>query len=498
MKMVESEGCEFKRSVTPRLAREVIAFLNGRGGVIYVGVEDDGTVSGVGDSAAAMLAVESMVRDAIQPDVTELMRCSVVYGTGLSEERHSNDEAQCVRIDVSAGVSKPYFLRSKGLTPHGVYVRQGTSSIPATNTAIRRMVREADGERFEDLRSLCQDLTFEKAQSLFKANGVAWGTSQMRSLGLLSDDGVFTNLALLLSDQCPPYLKAAWFDGTAAGQFSFRNRDEFTGSIFQQLEDAFRFIDDRNNLASKIEGLERIDIRDYPVDAVREALINAVVHREYSFSDATLVKMFDDQMQIVNLGGLPDGIELQDIAAGVSRLRNPKLAGVFFRLKLIEAYGTGIAKIRSAYRYDVKRPQISFSKGAFTIALPNRSYKNALSNGEDTARSGLRGTGEPFEISGEGASSLWLKSRTAAGEPSPRNALREEGGSKRALASFDLSDIERTVRFIEVEGEVTRKQIEELLGVGQTTAGKVLRGLAEDGVIVQEGRGPSTRYRLAG
>lgn len=264
------------------------------------------------------------------------------------------------------------------------------------------------------------------------------------------------------------------------------------------MEDAFRFIDDRNNLASKIEGLERIDIRDYPVDAVREALINAVVHREYSFSDATLVKMFDDQMQIVNLGGLPDGIELQDIAAGVSRLRNPKLAGVFFRLKLIEAYGTGIAKIRSAYRYDVKRPQISFSKGAFTIALPNRSYKDALSNGEDTARSGLRGTGEPFEVSGEGASSLWLRSRTAAGEPSPRNALREEGGSKRALASFDLSDIERTVRFIEVEGEATRKQIEELLGVGQTTAGKVLRGLAEDGVIVQEGRGPSTRYRLAG
>lgn len=103
MKMVESEGCEFKRSVTPRLAREVIAFLNGRGGVIYVGVEDDGTVSGVDDPAAAMLAVESMVRDAIQPDATELMRCSVVYGAGLSEERHSNDEAQCVRIDVSAG-----------------------------------------------------------------------------------------------------------------------------------------------------------------------------------------------------------------------------------------------------------------------------------------------------------------------------------------------------------------------------------------------------------
>lgn len=168
MKMVESEGCEFKRSVTPRLAREVIAFLNGRGGVIYVGVEDDGIVSGVDDLAAAMLDVESMVRDAIQPDVRELMRCSVVYGTGLSEERHSNDEARCIRIDVSAGVSKPYFLRSKGLTPHGVYVRQGASSIPATNTAIRRMVREADGERFEDLRSLCQDLTFEKAQSLFK------------------------------------------------------------------------------------------------------------------------------------------------------------------------------------------------------------------------------------------------------------------------------------------------------------------------------------------
>lgn len=497
MKMAENEGCEFKRSVTPHLAKEVIAFLNGRGGVIYIGVEDDGTVSGVEDPASAMLAIESMVRDAIQPDATELTRCSVVYGGGLRDEQREDGEAPCVRIDVSAGVSKPYFLRAKGLTPRGVYVRQGTSSIPATNTAIRRMVREADGERFEDLRSLRQDLTFEKARSVFKANGVAWGEAQMRSLGLLSDDGVFTNLALLLSDQCPSYLKAAWFSGTAAGPFQFRNRDEFTGSIFQQLEDAFGFIDDRNNLASKIDGLERIDVRDYPVDAVREALVNAVIHREYSFGDATLVKMFDDQMQIINLGGLPDGIELQDIAAGVSRLRNPKLAGVFFRLKLIEAYGTGIAKMRSAYRYDDKRPHISYSRGAFTVALPSRSYKNELRRGEGAVGLALKGTGGIAEVSGEGAAALWLKSRTMAGEPNPRNAVRAES-TKRALASFDLSDIERTIRFIEVEGEVTRKQIEELLDVGQTTAGKVLRGLAEDGVIVQEGRGPSTRYRLAG
>lgn len=509
MRLVEGESCEFKRELTPRLVREVVAFLNRRGGTIYIGVEDDGSPCGVSDPVSICAAAESMVRDAIRPDAVELVRCDIVHGDdyqggGALEggraalARPDAEQVAIVRMEVSPGVSKPYFLRGKGLTPHGVYVRQGSSSIPASETVIRRMVREADGERFEDLRCLDQELTFAKARTVFEGNGLAWGEAQMRTLGMLSDDGVYTNLALLLSDQCPSYIKAAWFSGVAEGPFAFRNRAEFAGSIFQQVEDAFQFIDQRNNLASEMRGLERIDVRDYPVEAVREALLNAIVHREFAYSDATLIKMFDDCMQVVNLGGIADGIDLQDITAGVSRLRNPKLANVFFRLGFIEAYGTGMARISGSYRFDDMKPRVTFSKGAFSVELPCRSYRGLRDGSVAMEDESLASDGIVVEDASQPRGAIWLRSRTAEGLPSLRNAVRRGGGRTAPGVSFEWSAAEEALRFIEIEGSVTRRQVEVLLGVGQTTAGKLLRALVEEGAIRQEGRGPSTRYKLAG
>src|SRR5699024_837751 len=188
----ESETVELKSIVVDDIKKEIIAFANCDGNNLYIGVQDDGTVIGVDETDGAALQVSNMVRDAIKPDLTMFLH----YQT-LNE-----DGKQIVAIDVQQGTERPYYIAKKGLRPEGVFVRQGYSSVPATNTAIRRMIKETDGDHFEDMRSLEQDLTFEAARKEFSEGNIPFGEPQMKTLGIMTNDGVYTNLGLLLSDQC--------------------------------------------------------------------------------------------------------------------------------------------------------------------------------------------------------------------------------------------------------------------------------------------------------
>ena len=184
-------------------------------------------------------------------------------------------------------------------------MRQGSSSVPASAEAIRRMIRETDGASFERNRSLIQELTFHTLQQEMERRKLEFGEAQQKTLGILGEDGLYTNLGLLLSEQCPQSLKVAVFQGT--DKQVFRDRREFHGSLLQQIQDAYGYIDYHNQTRATLEGLERVDERDYPPEAVREALLNAVAHRDYSFSGSTQVNIYEDRIEFVSLGGLvPD------------------------------------------------------------------------------------------------------------------------------------------------------------------------------------------------
>lgn len=274
-------------------------------------------------------------------------------------------------------------LAGKGIRPEGVFVRQGASTVPATETMILRMIKETDGEKYEDVRSLNQELTFTRATKEFEAQNVSFGTSQQKTLGLMNADDIFTNLGLLLSDQCIHTVKLAVFEGME--KVTFKDRREFTGSLLKQLNEVYEFIDRYNRNRSEIEGLRRIDKRDYPPEAVREALLNALVHRDYSFSDSTLISIFDNRIEFASIGGLVRGITFDDMMLGISVARNKNLANVFYRLKLIEAYGTGIPKIIRSYEGFATKPQIEVTGNAFKMTLPNineAAEKAALSENE--------------------------------------------------------------------------------------------------------------------
>ncbi len=435
MTFQESETVELKAIVVEDIKKEIIAFANCEGGKLYIGVQDDGTVSGLDDPDSASLQVSNMVRDAIKPDLTMF----------LHYETLTVDGKKIVAVDIQQGTERPYYIAKKGLRPEGVYVRQGYSSVPATNTAIRHMIKETDGDHFEEMRSLEQNLTFERAGKEFADQNIKFGQAQMKTLGIMTQDGVYTNLGLLLSDQCVHTIKAAVFEGTNQNQF--KDRKEFTGSLFQQMDDVYDFIDFRNQTHSSFEKLRRIDRRDYPEVAVREALLNLLVHREYSFRASTFISIYTDRIEFTSIGGLVSGVTLKDVTMGISVCRNVKLANVFYRLELIEAYGTGILKIMDAYEGTGLTPQIETSDNAFKIILPN------------------------------------LNAETEQKEPDNTD-------------SKSSTEEEKVIALAKERGFVTRKEVEILLGIGQTTCGRLLKQMIENGLIVQEGKGKNTHYCL--
>ena len=432
MAFVESEVVELKAEVVGDICKEVIAFANTKGGTLYIGVSNDGSVEGVKNADQVILQLNNMIRDSIKPDVTMF----VGYKT-----QHVGDK-DIIAVTIQKGTDRPYYLGSKGLKPSGVYVRNGTSSDPATDTAIRRMIKETDGDNFESMRSLEQNLSFEAAEKQFEKQNIPFDTAKMQTLGMISADGIYSNVALLLSDQCPSTIKAATFSGEDKG--SFQDRREFGGSLFQQMEELYSYLDMRNQTKATFDGLYRIDTRDYPEDALREALLNSLIHRDYSFRASTLVSVYADRIEFVSVGGLPSGIELDDIMLGLSVCRNPKLAAIFYRLQLIEAYGTGMPKIMNAYTETELKPKIEVSSNAFKITLPNR---NAGTNHTQT----------------------------------PVGTLKSEE--------------KRILDFIGSNGHIVRSDVDQLLDVSPATANRILKQMVAEGLIYQDGNGRKTKHR---
>ena len=357
-KMREGSNVEFKREYTSDIKKEVVAFANSGGGVLHIGRDDTGNPCFVSDVNATLTQITNSVRDGIMPDVTMF----VGYDT---------DEGS-ITVTVREGTHKPYFLTEKGLKPSGVYVRQGASSVPASYEQIREMIKLTDGDKFETARSLTQELTFNAAALEFSGRGIEFGESQMRTLGIIGIDGLYTNLGLLLSDQCAHTIKFAVFNGTQKGEF--RTRKEIEGSVLKQMRYAFDFLSLSNNLAATFSGLDRIEQYDYPEEAVREAMLNAIIHRDYAFSGSIIVNLYDDRMEFVSLGGLMPGLRTEDLFIGVSQPRNEKLANIFYRLKHIEAYGTGLRRIMQYYDDFEEKPEISATHGAFMLSLPNMNH----------------------------------------------------------------------------------------------------------------------------
>ena len=354
-----------KGTLPDSIPKELIAFANTEGGELYIGVRNDGSVAGVDDPDDIMTRVSTLAHDTILPDLMPFIQIRAVEMEGK----------QVVKVTVSVGTERPYYLAREGLKPRGVYVRRGPACIPLGESGIREMILETSGKSYEESRSLNQELTFETLSREMAARKLEFGPAQRQTLKLVGTDGLYTNLALLLSDQCGHSIKAAVFQGN--DNAVFRERREFTGSLLKQLEETYQFLDYYNRTKASFQGLYRTDLRDYPEDAVREALLNSILHRDYLFSGSIIINIFDGHLEFISLGGLVRGISMEAIFMGVSQSRNPNLAAVFYRLGLVESYGTGVRKILRLYQDLPASPEFRSAEGAFTVTLPNRNELTA-------------------------------------------------------------------------------------------------------------------------
>ena len=432
----ESERIEYKSQLTDEIYKEVIAFANTDGGIIYIGVDDQGNATGIDDVDGTYTRLTNGVRDAIRPDVTMFVRYVL-------------QDNQVIRIEIGESSYKPYYLKGKGLKPNGVYVRQGASSVQASPEQIRQMIKDSDGDVYEQMRALQQDLTFEEAAAAFKRYKVEFAEDKYIALGMRNVyDDQYTNLALLLSDQCQHTTKIAVFGD--AENITFKDAKEFGGSVFKQLDDSYAYLSLCNRTASTFEGLERIDKVDYPEDAIREALLNALVHRDYSFSGSIIINVNDSCMEFISIGGLLPGLSAEDIRSGISQPRNRNLAEVFHRLRLIESYGTGIRKIYALYKNCPAQPRIEVTHNTFKLILPNM------------------------------------------------NAVFEEKHEEKSAeqATNITPQMKIVLDYLKEYGEMNDEDLQELLNIKKTRAYMLTRRMSEDGLIVISGRGATKKFKL--
>ena len=448
---IEGPLVEFKRDWVDGAKRTVVAFANTAGGVIYLGVEDDGRVVGVDSVDVSMRKATQAISDGIRPDLMSF----------TSVEPEVIDGKTVVAVRVQRGVNRPYYLADKGIRPAGVYVRSGAASIPASESAIVDMVRQSSGDAFEDAVSLQQDLTFVATAGVFRDAGVEFTAASRRTLGMIDADGRYTNLAWLLSDQCEASIKVAVF--ADQDKEVFLNRQEFTGSLLLQFGQVSDFLTQNNRVISHTgHDMRRVDRYDYSPLVIREALLNMIVHRDYGLSGPALISIFDDRMEFLNLGGLPDGLNRQDMMNGISFQRNPKLANVLYRLRLIEAYGTGIRRILGDYRNVMRQPEFVISDHSFRLVLPKHvesSWHNKV-----------------------GVSSI--------------NQSEKSTGRKLGITSIGDERQQLVLDCAKQAGHVTRRQVQEVTGLSQSAAANLLKSLTVYGMLVKVGKGPSTMYRL--
>ena len=303
------------------------------------------------------------------------------------------------------------------------------------------MIVEYYGKSYETVRSLKQNLTFIAFQKELAERHLSFGEAQMRTLNLIGEDGLYTNLALLLSDQCEHTLKIAIFQGT--DDVVFRNHQEFTGSLLSQLKEGFAFLDKNIAVKSSIDGLRRKDERDYPMAAVREALLNAIIHRDYGFNGSTIINIYDDRIEFISLGGLVSGLSMDAILMGVSQSRNAGLANVFFRLKLVESYGTGIKRIQALYKGSPKQAVFASATGAFKTTLYNLN------------ESGI----------------------------SEKMSLYQPNNEKEIILNLAIK-----------QKSITRKDVEIALSIGSTKAYSLLTDLCNKGILIMQKAGNRTCY----
>ena len=349
--MRETRILEFKETITNTFLKTVSAFSNYNGGTILFGVDDDGNVKGLSDVKQACLDIENKINDSISPQPNYTLEIQ-------------NDD-QTIKLTVKGGLQKPYLYKAKA------YKRNDTATIEVDTLEFSRLVLEGKNISFEELPCKDQKLSFEILHRKLKENIQieTFNLDTLKTLNLYDNVKGFNNAAGLLADKNHfPGIDMVKFGENISiiqKRSTFENRsvlEEYDKSV-DVFRDYYQY--------EVIKGVERKIIEKIPEAVFREAIANALIHRVWDIDSHIRVSLFDDRIEIVSPGGLPVGITAEEYLSGkLSVLRNRNLANVFYRLRLVEIFGTGIIRIKQLYAESLRKPDFEVSENAIKIVLP--------------------------------------------------------------------------------------------------------------------------------
>lgn len=340
----EDEKTELKRILNDAFEKEVDAFLNTLGGQILIGIEDNGAVCGVENADQVALSIADRIRNNILPSAMGLFTVEI-----RQEEMRSY-----LVVTVAGGLERPYYLKKYGMTPNGCYTRIGTQASPMTQNMIDGFFSRRILNTLHNVVSPNQELTFTQLKIYYQEKGYdAAGSYFLKNLDLFTEDGKYNYAAYLMADHNGTSIKVARFRGTE--KLDIVERNEFGRCcLIKSALNVLERLNVANTTVVRVGGkAQRKEIRLIDPVALREAVLNAIIHNDYINGAYPVFEIYDDRIEIISSGGLPVGLSEKEFFAGRSLPRNKELMRIFSDMDLCEQLGSGMKKILRIYPQSV-------------------------------------------------------------------------------------------------------------------------------------------------
>ena len=438
--MTESNRIEYKQKLTDKLEKEVIAFLNYReGGIIYLGISDNGEVVGVKDCDAIQLKIKDRLKNNILPSCL-----------GLFDVIHElRDGKDIICINIASGPEKPYYIKKYGMSEKGTFIRVGAATEPMPLRMIEELFSKRTRNSIGKIKSQRQDLTFAQLKIYYEETGYKLTDKFATNLELLTETGIFNYVAYLMADNNGNSIKVAKYAGIDRVDLVESNEYGYC-SLIKASKQVLDKLDLENRTATKITSKERQDTRLWNSIAIREAVINAIVHNDYSNEVPPKFEIFSDRLEITSAGGLITGLSQPEFFEGYSIPRNKEIMRIFKDLEMVEYLGSGIPRILTAYPKDC----FVFTDNFLRMVIP--SVEQTVDEGGEIG----------VAISGQIGGQI--------------------GGQIDAIVELTYRQKE-ILKLIEASNEISRAGIAEVIHINESAIQKHLNTLKEKGFIKRVG-----------
>ncbi|MUP45853.1 transcriptional regulator [Gramella sp. BOM4] len=356
--MPETNRIEYKRELSEGLEKEVVAFLNYReGGIIYIGIDKEGRTVGVQDADSNQLKIKDRLKNNIRPSALGLFDI-------VSEEK---DGKEILKVIVASGSEKPYHLKKYGMSEKGCFIRLGSAAEPMSQKLIEELFASRTRNSIGKIKAHRQDLNFEQLHIYYQEKQKPLNKQFRKNLELTTTEGDLNYAAYLLADENNLSVKVAKYKGDTRVDLMESNEYGYC-SLVKATKSVLDKISLENRTITQITQKERKEHRLWNAIALREAIINAFVHNDYTREIAPKFEIFNDRIEITSAGSLPDGLSKNEFFEGFSIPRNKELMRIYKDLDLVEQLGSGIPRILESYNKECFRFSDNFLRMIFPAA----------------------------------------------------------------------------------------------------------------------------------